>query len=231
MKKVLMITLLSVLILPFFNFVFAQEHNNTAIDETNSSFKNISVQELKNMVGTLDDFILLDVHVPEQKHLNRTDEFIPFDAIGDNSDKLPADKHKNLVVFCRSGSMSRKAAVELARMGYTNVYNVEGGMNGWKSAGYPVDGPDRIIYLKARMFSFSPDSIRVKQGEKLRIIAESIDVRHGFLMEKFNINETLEPGQKKRIDFIADEKGKFVFRCSVYCGQGHSNMRGELLVE
>ncbi len=135
MKKILMFTLLSVLFLLFMNFAFAQEYNNTATNETKSSFKNISVQELKNMIDAPDDFILLDVHVPQQKHLNKTDGFIPFDAIGENADKLPADKHKKLVVFCRSGSMSSKAAAELTRMGYADVYNVEGGMNGWKSAG------------------------------------------------------------------------------------------------
>lgn len=231
MKKLLMMLSLSVLLLPVFNFVFAQERNNTAANETKSSFRDISVRELKNMIDAREDFVLLDVHVPEQKHLNKTDAFIPFDAIGENADKLPADKLKKLVVFCRSGSMSAKASAELIRLGYADVYNVEGGMNGWKNAGYPVDGPDRIIYLKARKFSFSPDSLRVKQGEKVRIITESIDVLHGFSLEKFNIEEAIEPGRQKRIDFIANEKGVFVFRCFVYCGQGHSNMQGKLLVE
>jgi len=194
------------------------------------SFKNISAQDLKKMLNDKEDFVLIDVHIPEQKHIQGTDDFIPFNAIEENKDKLP-EKDKKIVVYCRTGSMSAQAAQELVDMGYTNVYNLDRGTVGWRDAGLRIDGPDRIIYLEARRFSFSPDTIRVKQGDKVKIIAKSTDVTHGFALEGFNMDNRIEPGKKNIIEFIADKKGEFMFRCSVYCGSGHKNMRGKLVVE
>ncbi len=85
--------------------------------------------------------------------------------------------------------------------------------------------------LTAKNWAFTPSQIKVKQGEKLRLKIKSVDVTHGFFLPDFNINENLEPGKEKIVEFVADKKGKFSFICSVYCGDGHSQMRGELIVE
>jgi cytochrome c oxidase subunit 2 len=192
--------------------------------------RNISAQELKRMLNSKEDFILIDVHIPEQRHIQGTDEFIPFNAIEENKDKLP-QKDKKIVVYCRSGPMGTQATQELVQMGYTNVYNLYGGIVDWKNAGFNVDGPDRIIYIKAQRFSFTPDVIKIKQGDKVKIILETADVIHGFALAGFNINKRIEPGKKNIIEFIADKKGEYIFRCSVYCGSGHSRMKGKLVVE
>lgn len=85
------------------------------------------------------DFFLLDVHIPEQKHIRGTDEFIPYNEIEKYKEKLPKDKKEKIVVYCRSGRMSEIAAQELVKMGYENVYNLKGGTIEWEKKGYPFE--------------------------------------------------------------------------------------------
>ncbi len=72
------------------------------------------------------DFVLIDTHIPEQQHIEGTDAFIPYDTILESAE-LPTDKNTKIVLYCRSGSMSRAAAYQLAEEGYSNVYDLVGG--------------------------------------------------------------------------------------------------------
>lgn len=97
-------------------------------------YTDISVEQLSSMLQDK-DFALVNVHIPYEGELPQTDLFIPFDQIEDHLDQLPA-KDAPIVLYCRSGSMSTSAAKELAELGYTNVYELDGGFNDWKAAGY-----------------------------------------------------------------------------------------------
>lgn len=91
-----------------------------------SGYQTVTPGELKAMLSDK-DFFLLDVHIPEQSHITETDAFIDYRKIRQNSDRLPADKKTKIVVYCLGGGMSRKAAFDLIRMGYTRVYDLLGG--------------------------------------------------------------------------------------------------------
>jgi len=78
------------------------------------------------------DFTLVDVHVPQQTHIEGTDAVIPYNQIAENLSELPSDKNAKIVLYCRSGSMSKEAADLLMRMGYTNVYHLEGGIQAYQ---------------------------------------------------------------------------------------------------
>jgi rhodanese-related sulfurtransferase len=105
--------------------------------EGGGSYTDVSAEGLGAMLETK-DFPLVNVHIPYEGEIEGTDLFIPFDEIGQNLDELPADKDAQIVVYCRSGSMSATAARELVELGYTDVWNLDGGMIAWKQAGYPL---------------------------------------------------------------------------------------------
>ncbi|RMD51523.1 rhodanese-like domain-containing protein [Candidatus Parcubacteria bacterium] len=95
-------------------------------------YKTISTETLAEIMPDK-HFFLLDVHIPEQTHIKGTDEFIPYNQISANLDKLPTDKNDPIVVYCRSGGMSQQAAQTLVDLGYTNVYHLEGGIQAYNS--------------------------------------------------------------------------------------------------
>jgi len=63
---------------------------------------------------------------------------ISSNEIGSKLGQLPADKEAPILVYCLSGARSSRAAGIIAKDGYTNVYNLSGGINAWKAAGLPV---------------------------------------------------------------------------------------------
>jgi len=81
------------------------------------------------------DFELVNVHIPYAGEIEQTDTFVPFDKVEQNIASFPADKSAKIVVYCRSGGMSAISAAELVRLGYTNVWNLDGGMNAWVASG------------------------------------------------------------------------------------------------
>lgn len=92
--------------------------------------KATEVDELLNDQATF----VVDVHTPEQTHIPGTDAFISYDTITQATDQLPADKDTPILVYCRSGSMSSWASEDLVELGYTNVYDLEGGVNAYKES-------------------------------------------------------------------------------------------------
>ena len=101
------------------------------------SYTDVSAAGLAEMLKQK-DFPLMNVHIPYEGEIKGTDFFVPFNRIDANLGKLPADKSAKLVVYCRSGAMSAIAARTLVKLGYTNVWNLDGGMIAWRELGYPL---------------------------------------------------------------------------------------------
>jgi rhodanese-related sulfurtransferase len=101
------------------------------------SYTDVSAGSLHTMLKDK-DFPLINVHIPYEGEIEGTDLFIPFDEIEANVDRLPLDKGAKLVLYCRSGSMSATAARTLVGLGYSDVWNLDGGMIAWEEAGYPL---------------------------------------------------------------------------------------------
>ena len=101
------------------------------------SYRNISVEELQKILANK-DFIFVNVHIPFEGDIADTDLSIPYNEVEQNLDRLPAEKEAKIVLYCRSGHMSSIAAKTLVGLGYTNVWNLEGGMLAWEEAGLPL---------------------------------------------------------------------------------------------
>ena len=104
-----------------------------------SSVPHVTVDQLHQKVSANRELYLLDVRTePEYlaERLQFADDRIPFDSLDASLSRLPADKNTEIYAFCRSGRRSAIAAGYLRSVGYTRVFNVEGGIIAWKAAGY-----------------------------------------------------------------------------------------------
>jgi rhodanese-related sulfurtransferase len=102
-------------------------------------YVDIDVEQLVSLLESR-DVTLINVHVPYAGDLPQTDLSIPYDEIADHLDLLPG-KDAPIVLYCRSGSMSTAAATQLAELGYTNVMELDGGMQAWVASGLELVGP------------------------------------------------------------------------------------------
>jgi len=90
----------------------------------------------------------------------------------------------------------------------------------------------RVIEVVAKRYAFEPSTIEVQAGEPVRLMVKSADGPHGFEVKRFKISRELARGAAPvAIDFVADEAGEFPILCSLFCGDGHEDMKGTLVVK
>jgi rhodanese-related sulfurtransferase len=95
-----------------------------------NNMKEISVQELKEKIDNHEDFQLIDVREDfEYEVSNLGGTLIPLGGILIEADKVSRDKP--VIVQCRSGKRSAAAIMQLEQLGYTNLYNLTGGILAW----------------------------------------------------------------------------------------------------
>lgn len=91
------------------------------------------------------------------------------------------------------------------------------------------------VFMTAIRSHFTPDTIRVRQGDTVHIhvtnIEQAKDATHGFGISAYNISASLEPGEHSNIKFVADRSGVFPLYCTEFCSALHLEMAGYLLVE
>jgi cytochrome c oxidase subunit II len=89
----------------------------------------------------------------------------------------------------------------------------------------------RTIEVVANRFSFEPARIEVTEGERIRLVVKSADGVHGVEIKKFKVNKKVpRGGDPVTIEFVAAAVGEFPILCSEYCGNGHDDMKGMLVV-
>jgi adenylyltransferase/sulfurtransferase len=92
----------------------------------------ISVEALKQKLDAKEDVFVLDVREPhEYQIVNIGAPLIPVGEIANRIGELAAQKDREIVVHCKTGGRSQKAAVALKQAGFTNVSNLTGGITAW----------------------------------------------------------------------------------------------------
>ena len=93
--------------------------------------KEVTVQELKQMFDTKEDFQLIDVREPYEFEISSLGgELIPVGTILENADKISKDK--TVVLLCRSGQRSKTAIMNLEeKFGFRNLFNLRGGITAY----------------------------------------------------------------------------------------------------
>ena len=89
---------------------------------------------------------------------------------------------------------------------------------------------EREIHITAKKFECTPDTITLKKGEPVVLVVSSQDRKHGFNLRAFGIRADVNPGGTARIRFAPNKTGKFTFSCDVFCGEGHEDMTGTIVV-
>ena len=90
----------------------------------------------------------------------------------------------------------------------------------------------RVIEVVAKRFAFEPSEIEVTVGERVTLAVVSADGVHGIEIKKVKVKKEIPRGTAPvMIEFTATEAGRFPVVCSEYCGDGHEDMKGTLVVK
>ena len=99
----------------------------------------------------------------------------------------------------------------------------------------PADGEPKVFEVVARRFEFEPATIEVTEGDRVRLVVRSADGPHGVEIKAFRVKKAVpraKPGDAPiTIEFVATSAGEFPILCSEYCGNGHEDMKGTLVVK
>ncbi len=104
-------------------------------------YTTISASDARAMIQSSSNLLVVDVRTPEeyaQGHLKG--------AVNITLSDLPLrigglQQNRPILVYCRTGSRSAQANSILVKAGFTQVYNLEGGITAWINAGYPTVTP------------------------------------------------------------------------------------------
>jgi cytochrome c oxidase subunit 2 len=88
----------------------------------------------------------------------------------------------------------------------------------------------RVIRIVAKRFTYTPSEVTLRKGEPVILELVSTDRVHGFKLPAFKIRTDVRPNDPVRIPFTPDKTGSFTFACDVFCGDGHDDMSGTLVV-
>jgi cytochrome c oxidase subunit 2 len=94
----------------------------------------------------------------------------------------------------------------------------------------PSDEAEDVIRISAEKFDYTPSEITIKKGVPVVLELTSGDIPHGFTIPELKIRADVRPGIVTRMRIVAQRTGRLAFHCDVFCGHGHEEMTGTLVV-
>jgi cytochrome c oxidase subunit 2 len=95
----------------------------------------------------------------------------------------------------------------------------------------PAAPEERVIRIEARRFAYTPSVIALRRGEAVLLEVTAIDFPHGFSVPDLKLRADLTPGRPVRLRLRPERAGRFTFLCDNFCGAGHEEMNGTLVVQ
>lgn len=93
-----------------------------------------------------------------------------------------------------------------------------------------ADHHDNVIRITARIWQYDPPQIEIKKGVHTIIELISLDRLHGFNIPEFKLRADVMPGKTIRIELTPQKAGRYPFLCDIFCGDGHDEMNGVIVV-
>ncbi len=109
---------------------------------------------------------------------------------------------------------------------------VRGQREKYKLSDGSVRPPPGDVYILAEQFEFTPGTIRLTSGEHYRLVFLSSDVVHGAsLIQEKSLNTVVMPEMSSAMSIEPIRQGQILLLCNEYCGDGHDQMKGKIIVE
>lgn len=87
------------------------------------------------------------------------------------------------------------------------------------------------VEVTVKRFAFLPDRVEVTEGDLIALAVKSADGTHGIEIKKLKLKkEVPRGGSAVLLSFTAPAPGTYEITCSEYCGRGHDDMKGVLVV-
>lgn len=111
------------------------------VEDAKSRIHELTVQDVRTKLDSDRSFFLVDVreesewaggHLPSAIHLSKG-------IIERDIEATVADSGAEIICYCGGGYRSALVADNLRKMGYTNVWSMDGGFGGWRAAGLPIE--------------------------------------------------------------------------------------------
>ena len=109
------------------------------------------------------------------------------------------------------------------------VFAAVGMTTGWPRAAVAAEA-EQVVHMTAKRFEYTPSEITLKKGVPVILEITALDRDHGFKIPDLGIRADLKAGEVTRVRIVPDRAGTFEFRCDVFCGDGHEDMAGEIIV-
>ncbi len=97
------------------------------------------------------------------------------------------------------------------------------------------NGKQVDVYMSVIRSHFTPDYIEVNEGDTVTLhmtsLEQAYDQTHGFAIDMYNVNVSMEPGRYEEVTFKADRSGVFPMYCTEFCSALHLEMMGYFLVK
>ncbi|MEL6135153.1 MAG: rhodanese-like domain-containing protein [Bacteroidota bacterium] len=103
--------------------------------------QNVDVTQFKTYLDTYQNYYLIDVRTPQEFAAGKIPGAVNINVNDPQFQQRlgELDPSRPVLVYCLSGGRSTRAARLMTNYGFTEVFNLQGGISGWKASGEPIE--------------------------------------------------------------------------------------------